>query len=1154
MVSQRTPSLSLQASSQKKQQSIASFFTAKPAPSLNVAVPASGNRAQSQKSEAAEKIRHTDGDSLFLNDEESPSNRVRRKSRTPKRAFDEDGGNSSPEPKRLKEVDDNSSDNQSAADDDIATKRQRQSLGPVSANSLGIKPKTTGRASKYLFSSSSVPQDENEEEDDEQTRKNKERLHEKFMKRLAKPGSLAEIQRRNRVISEETQEDEDMAEDDEEDQESEPPPTKGKGKQGMPAKKSRDKLTPLEKQVLAIKKKHMDTLLIVEVGYKFRFWGEDARIAAKELNIVCIPGKYRFDEHPSESHLDRFASASIPVHRLHVHVKRLVSAGHKVGVVRQLETAALKAAGDNRNKAFERGLTNLYTKGTYIDDQESLDASVAESGVGAPATGHILCLTETSPKGWGSDEKVQIGLVAVQPSTGDIMYDDWEDGWMRSELETRLLHISPCELLIVGEVSKASEKLLQHLSGSKTNVFGDKARIERIEKPKTMAAQSYSHITKFYADKLKSEVPSSSQVKSSQETGTLLDKVHKLSENATICLSALITHLTDYGLQNVFDLTKNFQSFSARSHMLLNGNTLSSLEIYRNQTDHTERGSLFWTLDRTQTRFGQRLLRKWVGRPLLDRQRLNERVAAVEELRDCQPGIAVDRIRDLLSKIKTDLEKSLIRIYYRRCTRPELIAVLQTLQRIGQEYAHVQSSTDAGFQSEMINEAIASLPKFSEEVIEFLNRINAEAAKKDDKYNLFREEYETEEITDHKVGIVAVEHDLDEFRETASTILKKKDVKYCTVAGIEYLIELENSQLKNLPASWVKISGTKKVSRYHAPEVIKLIRERDQQKEALANACDAAFMNLLIKIGSKYQAFRDCVQSLALLDCLLSLAEVAGQPGYCKPEFKAETGIRIAQGRHPMVEQLVLDAFVPNDIDLSSDAIRALLITGPNMGGKSSYVRSVALIAIMAQIGSYVPANSVELGLLDAVFTRMGAFDNMMKGESTFMVELSETSDILKQATPRSLVILDELGRGTSTHDGVAIAQAVLHHVVSKLNSLTLFITHYQSLARMADHFDGELKNVHMRFTEEENGTGENDITFLYEVGEGVAHRSYGLNVAKLAGLPKTLLDEASRRSGQMEAEDGRKRLSYLAKMVCCLAHDGKERDLDHLVAGLEQM
>ena len=1181
MVSQRSlPQLS-QPSSQKKQQSISSFFGSKPATALKPAKAATNGQSPTQKPANLPRNGHRDGDELLTSDDELPRSGQRRKSRTPKRTFEADEDDSFPGAKRLKE-DDETSVHDEETEGNGAMERDeivgRRSLGQVSTNSLGTsQPKVTGRTSKFLFSSSPVPQDENEEADDEQTRRNKERLHEKFVEKLGRPDSMAEIRRRNKISSEEPQEDEDAADEDEAEQDPEPSTSKGKAKKGAPAKKGKDKLTPMEKQFLAIKHKHMDTLLVVEVGYKFKFWGEDARIAAKELNIVCIPGKFRFDEHHSEAHLDRFASASIPVHRLHVHVKRLVSAGHKVGVVRQLETAALKAAGNNRNTTFERGLTNLYTKGTYIDDQESLEASIATPDVGAPATGHILCLTETSPKGWGSDEKVQIGLVAVQPSTGDIMYDDWEDGWMRSELETRLLHIAPCEFLIVGDVSKATEKLLQHLSGSKTNVFGDKARIERVEKPKTMAAQAYSHITKFYADKMKSELPSASQVESSQETGTLLDKVHKLSENATMCLSALITHLTDYGLQNVFDLTKNFHSFSARAHMLLNGTTLSSLEIYRNQTNHEERGSLFWTLDRTQTRFGQRLLRKWVGRPLLDRQRLNERVAAVEELRDGQQSVAVDRLKHLLSKVRTDLEKSLIRIYYRRCTMPELLAVLQTLQMIAQEYAHVESAATAGFKSEMISEAIASLPQISEEVIQFLNRINAQAAKSDDKYHFFREEHSTEDMTDNFVGISAVERDLEEFRKVAANTLKKNSVTYCTVAGIEYLIEIENTQLKNVPASWQKISGTKKNSRYHAPEVIKLMRERDQYKEALANACDAAFTSLLAEISSKYQAFRDCIQSLALLDCLLSLADVALQPGYCKPEFKEETGITIENGRHPMVEQLLLDAFVPNDIHLSSDGTRSLLvstlgipgqvpvvssallthsfqITGPNMGGKSSYVRSVALIAIMAQIGSYVPADSAELGLLDAVFTRMGAFDNMMKGESTFMVELSETSDILKQATPRSLVILDELGRGTSTHDGVAIAQAVLHHVVSKLHSLTLFITHYQSLARMSEQFDGELKNVHMRFTEQDTESGEKDITFLYEVGEGVAHRSYGLNVAKLAGLPKGLLDEAGRRSGQMEEADGRKRLNYLAKVITSLAQDSKEADLDHLVAGLEQM
>lgn len=391
----------------------------------------------------------------------------------------------------------------------------------------------------------------------------------------------------------------------------------------------------------------------------------------------------------------------------------------------------------------------------------------------------------------------------------------------------------------------------------------------------------------------------------------------------------------------------------------------------------------------------------------------------------------------------------------------------------------------------MISGAIAAIPTIADDVVGCLEKINAKAAKEDDKYSFFRESEETEDIQDHRLGIAGVEHELKEHLHVAAEKVSKKKVEYVKVAGIDYLIEIENTWLKKVPASWAKISGTKKVSRFHTPEVVRLIRERDQHKEALAAACDAAFVALLADIASKYQSFRDCVQALATLDCLLSLATVASQPGYVKPQYADQTCVTVEKGRHPMVEQLLLETYVPNDINLTSDGTRALLITGPNMGGKSSYVRQVALIAIMGQIGSYVPAECAKLGMLDAVFTRMGAFDNMMAGESTFMVELSEMSDILKQASPRSLIILDELGRGTSTHDGVSIASAVLDYVVRDTKCLTLFITHYQNLSSMTRAFNhNELRNVHMRF--KENGDGGQNITFLYEVGEGVAHRSYG--------------------------------------------------------------
>ncbi|KAH8703468.1 DNA mismatch repair protein Msh3 [Talaromyces proteolyticus] len=1008
-----------------------------------------------------------------------------------------------PPPKRVKATVDESI---------ITTSRKDADLSKLSQSSV--------RTDRFKFTSSPAVVEDRLGEEDGLSRKEKDKMHQKFVKKLGGADCLIGISKTSSGGDDNAAAGEEDAEEDEE-------PAPAPVAKGKATKKGGSKLTPMEKQVIDIKRKHMDTLLVVEVGYKFRFFGEDARTAAKELSIVCIPGKMRFDEHPSEAHLDRFASASIPTHRLHVHVKRLVSAGHKVGVVRQLETAALKAAGDNRNAPFVRKLTNVYTKGTYIDDVEGLSGPTAALGGATPATGYLLCITESNTS--GSDERVHVGIVAVQPATGDIIYDEFEDGFMRGEIETRLLHIAPCEILIVGELSKPTEKLVKHLSGSKMNVFGDKVRVERQTWSKSAAAEAHNRVTNFYADKMKSAGGTGDL-----QANALLEKVLQLPDQVTVCLSSMIDHLSEYGLEHVFDLTKYFQSFSARSHMLLNGNTLTSLEIYQNQTDYSSKGSLFWTMDRTRTRFGQRMLRKWVGRPLLDKSHLEERVGAVEELLSSEQHIHIEKLKDLLGKVKTDLERSLIRIYYGKCTRPELLTVLQTLQMITTAFSHITAPSDTGFQSSLISQAVAALPTIQEDVVHFLDKINMHAAKNDDKYEFFRESEENDGIMEQKLGIASVEHDLGEHRSVIAETLGKKKVDYATSAGIEYLIEVENNspQIKRVPASWAKISGTKRLSRFHTPEVVRLLRQRDQHKEALAAACDKAYKDLLADISAKYQSFRDCIQALALLDCLFSLAAIANQPGYTKPEFTDETCITVEQGRHPMVEQLLMDTYVPNDTSLDANGTRALLVTGPNMGGKSSYVRQVALIAIMGQIGSYVPAKSAKLGMLDAVFTRMGAFDNMLNGESTFMVELSETADILKQATPRSLVILDELGRGTSTHDGVAIAQAVLDYMVRSMRSLTLFITHYQHLSAMAKSYsNNELRNVHMRFTEC-GDRQDAEITFLYEVGEGVAHRSYGLNVARLANLPSSVLDVAKEKSSELEEKIRRKRLAAVVKSV----------------------
>ncbi|KAK3489535.1 muts domain V-domain-containing protein [Neurospora hispaniola] len=1056
--------------------------------------------------------------------------------------------------------------------------KRRRSNGPSATTDTedavaSLKLSSSSRTERYALNSSRPSQDEEEKEEDAAERKKKEELHRKFVKKLGHPDSMFSYRQRD-TESAAVEGEGDEGEDDEE----EPAPKTTAKKKGAKT----GKLTPMELQFLQIKRKHMDTLLIVEVGYKFRFFGEDARIAARELSIVCIPGKFRYDEHPSEAHLDRFASASIPVHRLPVHAKRLVAAGYKVGVVRQIETAALKKAGDNRNAPFVRKLTNVYTKATYIDETGELDQPGETTG--ASSGGYLLCLTETPAKGMGTDEKVNVGIIAVQPATGDIIYDEFEDGFMRREIETRLLHISPCEFLIVGDLSKATDKLIQHLSGSSTNVFGDKSRVERVPKSKTMAAEAYSHVTDFYAGKAKD---------SDERSAALLNKVLKLPEAVMICLSAMITHLTEYGLQHIFNLTKYFQSFSTRQHMLINGTTLESLEVYRNATDHSEKGSLLWALDKTHTRFGQRLLRKWIGRPLLDQQRLEGRVSAVEELLNNQSTAKVDKLVNMLKSIKADLERSLIRIYYGKCTRPELLSTLQTLQKISFEYARVKSFADTGFSSPLLTSAIMTLPSISPMVTAHLSKINAEAARKDDKYAFFLEQHETEDISEHKLGIAAVEQDLDAHRsEAAKDLGKKVPVNYVTVAGIEYLIEVANTDLKRVPASWAKISGTKKVSRFHTPTVLRLIAERDQHKESLASACDQAFSDLLAQIAGEYQPLRDAVSSLSTLDCLLSLSTVAALPGYTKPTFLPSSHpsfLSIDQGRHPIAEHLLPNGYIPFTMSLgtlspsasspdpnptspSGKPALAQLITGPNMGGKSSYTRAVALLVLLAQIGSFVPATSMTLTLSDAIFTRMGARDNLFKGESTFMVEVSETAAILRQATPRSLVVLDELGRGTSTHDGRAIAGAVLEYVVRDVGCLMLFVTHYQDLAGVADSLlleDGEgggkkkkgVECVHMRFAKGVGADKDEDeeITFLYDLAPGVAHRSYGLNVARLARIPKKVLEVAAKKSRELEEEVRAKRVKGAMGLVGGVLYGGgapgdQEEKLEQLVGLVEQL
>ncbi|KAI8085363.1 muts domain V-domain-containing protein [Thamnidium elegans] len=660
-------------------------------------------------------------------------------------------------------------------------------------------------------------------------------------------------------------------------------------------------------------------------------------------------------------------------------------------------------------------------------------------------------------------------MVAVKLSTGDVVYDTFLDTFMRSELETRLLHIEPSEILIPSKnISQPTEKLLNHLSGQKSTCFSnDSVRIERMPID-DLFCQDYNMALTFVSD--------------FYESTNYLSTIVELPDIIIKSLACLIRYLQEFNLTSILKTTKFFTHFVSQSHMLLNGNTLVNLEIYRNNTNFKEEGSLFSILNHTKTKFGQRLLRKWVGRPLVDINKLNERVNAIEELIHTDVK-KKDRVLTLLKRLP-DIEKGLCRIHYGKATPKELVQVLDTLEKVSLSFRQEQ---EPRFESELLNDLFDTLPTIYSDVIAFKESIDCNC--KGDLLNFFKSETRWPEIPKQKNNIKYIESLLQEHLVELQQLIQLPDLKFVTVAAVEYQLEVSNAKSKKVPDDWIKISRTKAVSRYHTKYIIQQLAEREQHRELLLLAAEKAYKDFMSEISTKYEQFRQVALCLAHIDCLLSLARTASQLNYVKPIFTDKAEIQVTEGRHPIIERL--SNYVPNDINFT-DTERAMILTGPNMGGKSSYIRQIALISIMGQIGSYVPATSARLGILDAVYTRMGASDNMMRGESTFMVELHETSDIMKQATARSLVILDELGRGTSTHDGQAIAYAVLYYFIEQIQSITLFVTHYPSIGSLENMFPTRIRNCYMSFLEEEDNEGIPNIVFLYKLVNGLATESYG--------------------------------------------------------------
>ncbi|CAL5323166.1 hypothetical protein CsSME_00001693 [Camellia sinensis var. sinensis] len=929
---------------------------------------------------------------------------------------------------------------------------------------------------------------------------------------------------------------------------------------------SNPKYTPLEQQVVHLKAEYPDVLLMVEVGYKYRFFGVDAENAARVLGIYA--------------HVDHnFLTASVPTFRLNVHVRRLVSAGYKVGVVKQTETAAIKAHGSNRLGPFCRGLSALYTKATL---EASEDVGGGEEGCGS-CNNYMICVVEkgvvveNAECGIQTGLDVRIGIVAVEISTGDIVYGEFNDNFMRASLEAVILSLSPAEVLIEEPLSKQTEKLLLAYAGHASNV-----RVERASQDCFSEGGALNEVMTLYENMsencLASHQGEQTVVAEQGNNRLAIEAVMAMPDLAVQALVLLIRHLKQFGFERILCLGASFRPFSGNKEMTLSANALQQLEVLKNNSDGFESGSLLHCMNHTLTIFGSRLLRHWVTHPLSDRNMIIARLDAVSEIAEsmgsCKASQNLSSIdvggynvafaqpdfSYLLSSVlitlgrSPDIQRGITRIFHQTTTASEFVAIIQALLVAGKQLQQLQIEEEVKgeprktVRSVLLRRLIltASSSSVIGNAAKLLSTLNKEAADQGDLLNLFNiSSGQFPEVAEARLAVQLAKDKLDSMIGLYRKQLGMQKLEFLSVSGITHLIEVPSDV--RVPSNWVKVNSTKKTIRYHPPEVLTALDQLSLATEELAVVCRTSWDGFLKDFGKFYAEFQSVVQALATLDCLHSLAVLSRNENYIRPVFVYDTDpvqIHISTGRHPVMETMLQDNFVPNDTNLHAEGEYCQIVTGPNMGGKSCYIRQVALIAIMAQVGSFVPASLAKLHVLDGIHTRMGASDSIQQGRSTFLEELSEASNIIQNSTPRSLVIIDELGRGTSTHDGVAIAYATLHHLLEQKRCMVLFVTHYPKIVDIKNEFPGAVGAYHVSYLTSQNEDmmelsdqnvetmDHQDVTYLYKLVPGVSERSFGFKVARLAQLPTSCIHRATVMAAKLEAAVGKREKSRLVQKL----------------------
>ena len=744
---------------------------------------------------------------------------------------------------------------------------------------------------------------------------------------------------------------------------------------------------------------------------------------------------------------ERAPMAGVPHHAAETYAAKLIEKGYKVAICEQLEDPKTAKG------IVERGVIRILTPGTIVE------SNLLEE----KKNNYIMCICKSG---------IYFGLSVCDISTGEFYTCEIKDENNFAILLDEIARFSPSEIIANSMMLECEEEM------------------KKIKERFQIYMSRFSD--KFFTDEIGNLELEYNIIENKKEVTNLKEK-----GLAVKSINALLEYLNETQMTSLEHIN-TITIYNLSKYMSLDVNARRNLEITEKMRDKSKKGTLLWVLDKTSTSMGGRLLRRWLNDPLLDINEITQRLESVKELKENM--ILRGDITEVLKKVY-DIERLAGKMTYGNANARDMITLKNSLERLP-EVKQILSICN----SNKLKELYEELDELKD-IFELIDKSIIEDPPMTIKEGgIIKIGYNPEidvlkkASTEGKSWLAKLEAD-----EKEKTGIKTLKVGYNKVFG--YYIEVSKSFVSQVPERFIRKQTLTTGERYITEELKTIENQILGAEEKVINLEYDEFVKIREEIAKNIKRLQKTATIVSTLDVLSSFAQVAEDMNYCMPIVKDDGIINIKEGRHPVIEKMIgVGNFVPNDTYLNKDESRLSIITGPNMAGKSTYMRQVALITLMAQVGSFVPAQEAEIGVVDKIFTRVGASDDLSMGQSTFMVEMMEVASILKEATDKSLVILDEIGRGTSTYDGLSIAWAVAEYIAdkTKCGAKTLFATHYHELIELADKIEG-VKNYSIAVKEK----GE-DIIFLRKIVEGGTDESYGIHVARLAGVPKNVTSRAN--------------------------------------------